>query len=122
MLTKYKDIRPKKDVKSLLKNGFHVCNVFRNFFRERAPSFEIFSCVVFSAELFLKQLENKKGSIEVRGHALREMYRKFIYCSGHFSTFLPLNLSVLPNMMHFVRTFSIIHACLGRKTYCYRKG
>ena len=27
--------------------------------------------------------------------------------------FLPLSLSVSPNIMHFVRTFSIIYACFG---------
>ena len=43
-----------------------------------------------------------------------------------FSAKFCLNLltlipSVLPNIMHFVRTFSIIYACLWRKAYCYRR-
>ena len=35
--------------------------------------------------------------------------------------FLPLTLSPSPNMIHFVRTFSI-YACLRRKDDCYQIG
>ena len=51
--------------------------------------------------------------------AILLLFEQFI---GKFClNFLPLNLSVLPNMMQFVRTFSIIHAH-GVSAYCYRKG
>ena len=36
--------------------------------------------------------------------------------------FLPLNLNVSPNMMHFVHIYIFGYACLGRKAYCYQKG
>ena len=67
MLTKYKDIRPKNDVKSPFERCFYVCGVFRNFFREGAPIFDI-SNVVFFGKIILKHIENKKGSRGVRGH------------------------------------------------------
>ena len=59
MLTKYKDVRPKKDVKNFLKNVFMSgLRVFRNFFREEAPNFDTFSSVVFSGRTVLKHVEN----------------------------------------------------------------
>ena len=42
-----------------------------------------------------------------------------IFCLNY----LPLTLSVAPNMMHFVRRpYFFDYASLGRKAYCYRKG
>ena len=35
---------------------------------------------------------------------------------------LTLILRAWPNVMHFVRTFSIINACLKRKAYCHQRG
>ena len=35
--------------------------------------------------------------------------------------FLPLNVSVSPNIMHFVRNI-FDYACFGREDYCYRIG
>ena len=60
---------------------FSVCGVFRNFFSEGAPIFDILSSV------FLKHIGNKKGSVGVRGHAPPKIFKKFTYCSGHFSPF-----------------------------------
>ena len=52
--------------------------------------------------------------------AILALFEQFL---GNFClNFLPLNLSVLSNIMHFVPSFSIINAGLGRKAYCYRKG
>ena len=116
MLTKYKNVGPKKDVKSPLKNVFHVCGVFKIFFKEAAPNCDILSCVVsFSGRIILNHIENKKGSRGVRGHAPRENLHTVVAILVLFEknlgkfcfNFLPLNLSVLPHMIHFFRTFSI---------------
>ena len=53
MLTKYKNVRPKKDVNKPFERYFPICGVFRNFFREGAPNFDIFSGVVFSDRIDL---------------------------------------------------------------------
>ena len=46
----------------------------------------------------------------------------FEYLSPKFClNFFTLILSALPNMMHFVRTFSIMRA-YGVEAYCYRRG
>ena len=167
---------------------FHVCDaptVFRNFFREGAPNFDIFSRAVFLAELFWsilriknkkclfhrkfrlpkfenRGLQNRKHPLTVpllwelhcrnrkrlrnydfsnfgnqnfrwnrhfakntlersRGMLPRKIFKKwhtvvamlvlFEQFLGKFCLkFLPLNLSVSPNMMHFVCTFSIMRA------------
>ena len=52
MLTKYKDVRPKKGVNKLFENCFYVRSVFRNFFRVEAPNFDVFSCVFFHKNYF----------------------------------------------------------------------
>ena len=57
MLTKYKDVKPKKDVKSPLSNVFMCCGVFRNFFSKGASSFDIFSSVFFPEDFFEAYLE-----------------------------------------------------------------
>ena len=48
---KYKDVRPRKGVNKPFEN-FYVSGVFRNFFREGAPNFNVFSSVFFPEELF----------------------------------------------------------------------
>ena len=68
MLTKYKDVRPKKGVNKLFEKCFHVCGVFRYFFRDRTSHFDILSSVFFYGRIILKYIENKKGSRRVRGH------------------------------------------------------
>ena len=50
--------------------------------------------------------------------AILLLFEQFL---DHFFYFLPLNLSVSPNRMYFVRTFSIMRA-QAVKAYCYRKG
>ena len=95
-----------------------MCSVLRTFFREGASNFGIFSDVFFSGRIILKHIENKKGFRWVQGHALLEIFLKFTYSSailvlfehlGKFCLrFLPLNLSVSPNIMHFVRAFLIM--------------
>ena len=49
MLNKYKDVRPKKDIKSPLKNVFMSAAYSEIFFRERAPNFAIFLSIFFQA-------------------------------------------------------------------------
>ena len=75
----------------------------------------------YSAELFLSILRIKKALGGSGGMLPRKIFEnlhtvvailvlleQFL---GKFSlNFLPVNLSVTPNMMHFVRTFSIICA------------
>ena len=51
MLTKYKDVRPQKSVKSRLQNVF-MSAAFQKIFKGGAPIVDIFSSVVFPAELF----------------------------------------------------------------------
>ena len=48
---------------------FLVRGVFRNFFREEAPTFVTFSRVLFPAELILSNLRTKNDSRRVQGHA-----------------------------------------------------
>ena len=43
------------------------------------------------------------------------------FSAKFYLNFLTLILSASPNMMQFVRAFSI-YACLRRKAYCYRGG
>ena len=93
---------------------FHVCGVFRNVFRDGAPNFDLISSVVFSGRIILKHIENKKGSRGVREHAALENLCTTVAILVLFEQFLgkffALKLSVLPNIMHFVHTFSIMHA------------
>ena len=92
-----------------------------NFFREGAPNFAIFSNVLFSGRIILKHIENKKGSRGSGGMLSQKIFENlravvgilalFEQFLGKFClNFLPLYLSVSPNMMHFVRTFSIMRA------------
>ena len=48
---------------------FLVRGVFRNFFREEAPTFVTFSSVFFPAEFTLSNLSTKNDSRGVQGHA-----------------------------------------------------
>ena len=93
----------------------------RNFFKEGEPKISIFSSeFFFLAELFqsIGLLRTKKALGGSGGMLLRkffenlhdivailELFEQFL---GKFClNFLPLNLSISPNMMHFVHTFSI---------------
>ena len=71
MLTEYKDVRPKKDVRSPLKM---FATQSRNFFKEGAPKHAIFKqfFFFFSGRIILKDIENKSSSMSVRGQALPE--------------------------------------------------
>ena len=63
------------------------------------------------------------GKIFENLHTVVAILVLFEQIKGTFClNFLPLILSVSPNMMHFVRTFSIMRARSGHKAYCYRKG
>ena len=98
-----------------------MSRAYSELFSERGTNFRHFSSVVFSTDLILSNLSNKNDSRGVRGHAHPEKFCKFAYCNGHFSAFRtifneslsyfwPLTLSASPNMMHFVRTVSIMRA------------
>ena len=100
MLTKYKNVRPKK--------YFAKC-------------FHIFSSVDIFGRIILKHNENEKGPRGVRGDVPRKIFENlhtvvailvlFEQFVGKFClNFLPLNMSVSPNMTHFVSTFSIMRA------------
>ena len=104
-----------------MKNAF-ISTAYSENFRKEAPNFDIFSSAVVSSKIILKHLENKKDSGGGSGGMLpQKIFEKlhtvvailvlFEQFLGKFClNFLPLNLSVSPNMMHFVRTFSIMRA------------
>ena len=52
MLTKYKEVKPKKGVNKPFEKCFRVWGVFRNFFREEAPNFDLFLSAVFLQNYF----------------------------------------------------------------------
>ena len=92
----------------------------RNFF-EGAPKFAILSSIFFSGRIILKNIETKKALEGSGGMPPRKFFENlrtavailalFEPFFGKFcSIFLLLNLSVSPNMMHFVHTFSIMRA------------
>ena len=82
MLTKHKDVGPKKSVKSPLKNVFMPAEYLEIFFKG-APNFDILSSVFFSDRIILKHIENKK----TLGKAGVCSSGNFLKKSGHFSTF-----------------------------------
>ena len=100
---------------------FSCSYAFKKFFQGGALKFAIFSSVFFSSTIILKYIKNEKRSRGVRGHAPRKFFENlhtvvailalFEQFLGKFClNFLPLNLSVSPNIMHFVHTFSIMRA------------
>ena len=115
MLTKYKDVRPKKGVKSPLKMFLLSVTYSRKFFRKVAPKCAIFSSAfIFSGKNILKYIQNKKDSREPRGMLSRKIFKNLHTMMAILAlfeqflvkfciNFLPLNLNVSPNMMHFVR-------------------
>ena len=125
MLTKYDDVRLKKDVKGPLQCVF-MSTAYSEFFSIRGhQTFTYFQAYFFRKNYF----ENKKDSRGSRGvlprsflenlHtvvAILVLFEQFLrkFCLN----FLPLNLSVSLNIMHFVRTFSIMRA-LGVRLNCY---
>ena len=74
MLTKHKDLRSKKRRKKPFEKCFYVWGIFRHFFREGTPKFDIFSSIIFFSRVILKHIENKKGSRRVRGHAPQKIF------------------------------------------------
>ena len=60
MLTKDKDVKPKKDVKDFSKNVF-LSVAYSDFLSVGSISFDIFTIVFFFGRFFLKHIENKKG-------------------------------------------------------------
>ena len=83
---------------------FHVRDVFRKFFRERALNFVTFSNVGFSAELILSNLNNKNDTKGVRGHPPPKNFENihsvmlFEQFSGKICLyFWPLILGASPN-------------------------
>ena len=79
------------------------------------------ACFFFSGRIILEHIGNKKGSRGIRGmlsrkvfenlHASVAMLELFGQFLGKFClNFLPLNLSVSAEMMHFVYIFSIMPA------------
>ena len=103
-------------------NVFISATYFRNFFRKGAPKYAIFHKRIFfsGCTIILKYIENKKGSRGSGGMlswkifenlptvvAILALFEQFL---GKFRYFLLLNVSVSPNVMDFVRTFSIMRA------------
>ena len=121
MLTKYKEVRPKKGVNKPFEKCFHVWDVFRNFFRD--TQFRLIFKRSFFADLFQSIVRMRKavggsGGMLPRKfseilHAVGAILVLFEQVLGKFClNFLSLILSVAPNMMHFVRTFSIMRRLL----------
>ena len=74
MLTKYKDVRPKKSVKSPLK-VFSCLRRIEEFFSGKGHSkLPCFQAFCFSGKIILKHVENEKGFRGVRGHAPPENF------------------------------------------------
>ena len=116
MLTKYKDVRPRKSVKSPLKNVF-MSAAYSEFFSGRVHQILLhFQAYSFSDRILLKHIETRKGSGDMlprkifkNSHTVVTLFVLFEPFLGKFcKNFLPLNLSVSPNVMHFVRAFSIM--------------
>ena len=63
MVTKYKDVIPKKN----------VCDVFKSFFSERGQ-LPYISSVFFLGRIILKHIENEKGSRESGGMLPRTFF------------------------------------------------
>ena len=87
MLTKYKDVRPKRSLNSTCKM-FSCLRCIQEFFSGKGrPNLPYFQACFYSDRIILKHIENKKMLQGVRGHAPMENFRKFTYCSGDFNTF-----------------------------------
>ena len=69
--------------------------MFKKFFQVWTPKFAIVSGVFFSGRIILKNIDNKKGSRGVWGHASPKNFWKFTYCNGHFSTFWTIFRQIL---------------------------
>ena len=93
----------------------------------------IFKCI-FSGKIILKHIENKEGCVGSRGVLLQKNLKRNLntvvailvlfeqFLSKFCLNFLPLILilSVSPNILHFVRTFSIMRA-LGMRLIVIEK-
>ena len=120
MLTKYKDVRPKKGIKSPLENVFmSAAYRYSEIFSGREH--QIIFKRTFSDKISLRHIENKngfRGSGVMLPRKIFENSRTVVAILVLFEPFvgkfclnlLPLNLSVSPNVMHFVCTFSIMRA------------
>ena len=93
----------------------------RSFFKEEHTILRYFQACFFRAESFQSILRIKKVVGGSGGMLHREIFENlhtvvvifvlFEQRLGKFClNFLPINLSVSPNMMHFVHTFSIMRA------------
>ena len=94
----------------------------QNFFQGGSTIFRhFFKRCFFSAELILSNLSNNNDSRRLRGHAPQKTFEYlhtvmailvlFEQFSGKVCLyFWPLTLSASPNMLHFVRTVSIMRA------------
>ena len=89
------------------------------FSRRGHPNLTYFQACFFQAELFKSILRIKKALGGSGGMLPRKIFENlhtvilafFERFLGNFClNFLPLNLSVSPNTVHFVRTFSIMRA------------
>ena len=74
MLTKYKDLKPKKGKKNFLKMLSCVRDIQEIFSGRGTQIGHIFKRVFFSGRIILKLIENKEGSRGVRRHAPLENF------------------------------------------------
>ena len=61
MLTKYKDVGPRKGVYKPFKIMFLCLRRIQKLFQGGSTYFDVFSSVVFSGRIMLKYIENKKS-------------------------------------------------------------
>ena len=93
----------------------------QNFFQRGGTNFSHIFRRIFSRRITLKHSGNKKTVGESRGVLPRKFFENLhavvailVFLNNFCLNFLPLNLSVSPNIMYFVCTFSITRA-LGER-------
>ena len=118
MLTKYKNVKPKKGVNKPLKKYLHICDVFRNFFRERAPKFDIFSGVVFSGRIILKHIENKKSSGRFSLENFDTVVALLVFFEQFSGKFCAPNFKCFTKCDAFC-SYIFDYACSGVRLTCY---
>ena len=118
MLTKYKDVRPKKSVRSPLKVFSCLQRIREIFSRTGHSNLSFFKRVFFGQNHYIENKKSSRGSggklprkFFENSHAVVVISALFEQFLGIFClNFLPLSLRVSLNMMHFVRTFLIMRA------------
>ena len=122
MLFKYKNVRPKKGVRNRLKMFSCLQSIQEIFSRSGHPNLSYISSVFFSGRIMFKCILRTKKALGGSGGMLpRKIFENLLtvgailalfeqFLSKLCLNFLPLNLSVSPNMMHFVHTVSIMRA------------